>query len=189
MKLKAKHIPNILSLFRLLLVGVYVAVYFGVDHPNSLQFALCIFVLAGVTDIIDGYLARKYNWISNLGKILDPLADKMMQCTALICLLADGRIPIWFALPFILKELLMLSGGLFMMREKKIIVVSNVVGKIAALFFYVAVGLVMLLGDALGVVATNVLCGVSLGVTVIALIVYFIQYFSNPEKKQNKASK
>ena len=76
-----------------------------------------------------------------------------------------------------------------MMREKKIIVVSNVVGKIAALFFYVAVGLVMLLGDALGVVATNVLCGVSLGVTVIALIVYFIQYFSNPEKKQNKASK
>ena len=178
MKFQAKHIPNILSLFRLLLVGVYVAVYFWLDHPSTLQIALCIFVLAGITDIVDGFLARRYNWISNLGKILDPLADKMMQCSALICLYIGGLIPLWFALPFILKELLMLAGGLFMMREKKIIVVSNVIGKIAALFFYVVIGLVMLLGAGLGELATNILCASSLLLTVVALVVYFIQYFT-----------
>jgi len=176
--MKLKHIPNILSTFRLLLVFVYIAVFFWLDHPNALQISLCIFVLAGITDVVDGFLARKYNWISNLGKILDPLADKMMQCAALVCLLIKGLIPIWFALPFILKELLMLLGGLFMMREKKIIVVSNVVGKFAALFFYVAVGLVMLLGEGLGTIATNILCGISLGLTVAALVIYFIQYFT-----------
>ena len=182
--MKLKHIPNILSTFRLLLVFVYVAVFFWLDHPNSLQIALCIFVLAGVTDVVDGFLARRYNWISNLGKILDPLADKMMQCAALICLLIADLIPLWFALPFILKELLMLVGGLFMMREKNIIVVSNIVGKFAALFFYVAIGLVMLLGEGLGVVARNVLCGVSLGLTVAALVIYFIQYFMKKAKAE-----
>ncbi len=187
--MKLKHIPNILSTFRLILVFVFIAVYFFLDHANSLQIALCIFVLAGITDVIDGYLARKYNWISDLGKILDPLADKMMQCAALICLLIDQLIPIWFALPFILKELLMLSGGLFMMKEKKIIVVSNIVGKIAAFFFYVVIGLVMLLGEGLGALATNILCGISLGLTVVAFVVYFIRYFSSPAKKQEGSAK
>ena len=186
--MKLKHIPNILSTFRLILVFVFVAVYFCLDPAYSLRVALCIFVLAGITDIIDGYLARRYNWISDLGKILDPLADKMMQCAALVCLMISGLIPLWFGIPFILKELLMLIGGLFMMQERKIIVVSNIAGKFAALFFYVTVGLVMLIGPKLGEITTNVLCAISLALTVTAFVVYFIRYFSssNEEKEALK---
>ena len=67
------------------LVFVFVFVFFVLDNPIV---AILIFLLAGATDVLDGYLARKYNWITNLGKILDPLADKMMQCTVLVCLFA-----------------------------------------------------------------------------------------------------
>ncbi len=185
--MKLKNIPNILSTIRLVLVFVYAVVYYFLrTNGQPLYWALVIFVIAGVTDVIDGYLARKYNWISDLGKILDPLADKMMQCTALICLMISGLIPIWFALPFIAKELLMLIGGLFIMREKKVIVVSNISGKLAALFFYLVIGLVMLLGDSLGATLTDILCGISLGLTVMALFVYFFTYFSKPKDEEHK---
>ncbi len=187
--MKLKHIPNILSTFRLILVPIYVGIYFCpmIDHMTAMRIALGIFILAGITDVVDGYLARKYNWISDLGKVLDPLADKMMQCAALICLLIDGLIPIWFAIPFIAKEVLMLLGGLFIIKEKKVVVVSNISGKLAALFFYVVIGLVMLLGNGLHETAKILLCGISLGLTVMALFVYFFTYFSKPkEDKQQK---
>ena len=76
MKMKLKHIPNILSIIRMLLVLVFILVFFFVSHSLS----IVIFLLAGLTDVIDGYLARKNNWITDLGKVLDPLADKLMQC-------------------------------------------------------------------------------------------------------------
>jgi len=186
--MKLKNIPNILSTFRLVLVFAFTVVYYFLRKDGQpLYWALAIFVLAGVTDVVDGYLARKYNWISDLGKILDPLADKMMQCAALICLLISDLIPIWFALPFILKEVLMLIGGLFIMKERNVIVVSNIAGKIAALFFYVVIGLVMLLGNILDSSTRNILCGISLGLTVMALFVYFFTYFSKTkEEKEQK---
>ena len=187
--MKLRHIPNILSTFRIVLVFIYIGVFFLLNSDYTLKIALGIFVLAGVTDVIDGYLARKYNWISNLGKILDPLADKMMQCSVLVCLLIVGLIPAWFAIPFILKELLMLAGGLFVMKEKKIIVVSNIAGKAAALFFYVVIGLVMLLGTNMDILITNVLCGVSLGLTVAALLVYFSRYFVKKPKPEDNTAK
>ena len=83
MKANLKNIPNILSTIRILLVFVFVFLLFGLNSPVG---ALIVFLVAGATDVIDGFLARRFNWITNLGKILDPLADKLMQCTVLVCL-------------------------------------------------------------------------------------------------------
>ena len=187
MKIQAKHIPNILSIFRIILVFVFAFIYFGLNYEFSSQIAFGVFILAGLTDVVDGFLARKYNWISNAGKILDPLADKMMQCTALICLTITGAVPIWYSTPFVLKEILMLAGGLFILKDRKIVVVSNIVGKLAAFIFYAVIGSVMLWGQYLGDLWTNVICGVSLGLTVLALFNYMFQYLSVPkESKETK---
>ena len=181
MKIQAKHIPNILSIFRIILVFVFSFVYFGLNHVNSSQIAFCVFILAGLTDVVDGFLARKYSWISNAGKILDPLADKMMQCTVLICLLIDNRIPMWFATPFVLKELLILAGGLFILKDRKVVVVSNIVGKLAAFVFYAIIGVVMLWGHLIDPIIIYVICGISLGLTVLALFNYMFKYLSVPK--------
>ena len=82
-KKKMKNIPNILSVIRIILVLVFVVVFF---LPISKIWALIVFLTAGATDVVDGFLARKFNWITDLGKILDPFADKLMQCTVLVCL-------------------------------------------------------------------------------------------------------
>ena len=89
--MKLKNIPNILSCIRILLVFVFLFVFFVVDN---IYLALLIFLIAGATDVIDGYLARRNNWITNLGKILDPVADKLMQCTVLLSLLIKGLVPV-----------------------------------------------------------------------------------------------
>ena len=96
-------IPNILSALRIVMVGAFVAAFFS-DHPNNLLLALSIFITAGLTDVLDGYLARRFAWTSNIGKILDPLADKLMQCVVLISLAVKGLIPVWLPVIYIAKE-------------------------------------------------------------------------------------
>ena len=99
--MKLKYIPNILSAVRLMLVGVFVYTYFCTNK----YIALAIFFLAGATDVIDGILARRFNWITNLGKILDPIADKSMQITVLICMSIDTLLPWWLPAFFVIKEI------------------------------------------------------------------------------------
>ena len=91
--MKLKYIPNILSCIRIALVGVFIYLFF-LDYPNNIIFALLTFLVAGATDVVDGYLARRNNWITDLGKILDPFADKLMQCTVLVCMSIKKLLPI-----------------------------------------------------------------------------------------------
>ncbi|MBE6593538.1 MAG: CDP-diacylglycerol--glycerol-3-phosphate 3-phosphatidyltransferase [Ruminococcaceae bacterium] len=134
--MKLKNIPNILSIIRIILVFVFVAVFFVADSP---VWALIIFLTAGATDIVDGYLARRFNWITNLGKILDPFADKFMQCTALICLCIKSFVPLWFVLVFLVKELATLITGLLVIKRRSVVVVSKWYGKAAVCLFYLAI--------------------------------------------------
>ena len=134
--MKLKHIPNILSVIRILLVFVFVFVLFALDEP---VWAIIIFLIAGATDVVDGFLARKFNWITNLGKILDPFADKLMQCTVLICFLIKGYIPLWFVIPFFIKEGATLLIGLIVIKRRNVVVVSKWYGKAAVCFFYATV--------------------------------------------------
>lgn len=123
-----KFVPNILSLVRLLLCPVFVWVFFNL----SPQGAFWVFAVASLLDIIDGYIARKFNAITNLGKILDPVADKVLQISAVICFTLEKTIP-WFVLTVLgLKELTMLIGGGIISQKQKNMVYSNTFGKIAS---------------------------------------------------------
>lgn len=142
--MKLKHIPNILSVIRILLVFVFVFVVFYYDN---LLAGLFVFFLAGATDVVDGYLARRNNWITNLGKILDPFADKLMQCTVLVCLWIKDIVPIWFVIPFFVKESLTLILGAFAIKRRSVNVVSRWYGKVAVCLFYASIGLSVIFRD------------------------------------------
>lgn len=135
MRDKLKYIPNILCCIRLMLVFVFV--YLALN--DMLHGALLAFLVAGATDVLDGYLARKNNWVTELGKILDPLADKLMQCTVLVILYYLKILPVWFSLVFILKEVVTLVMGLWVIKKRKVVVVSRWYGKAAVCLFYATV--------------------------------------------------
>ena len=142
--MKLKNIPNILSVIRILLVFVFIYLFFTNDHP---YWALLVFLLAGATDVVDGYLARRNNWVTTLGKILDPFADKLMQCTALICLLIKQYIPLWFVVPFVLKELCTLILGFIVIKRRSVAVVSKWYGKFTVCLFYATIALAIIFKD------------------------------------------
>ena len=189
-KIDRKNIPNILSAFRIVLVIGLVASFFLLKEKIASHTALLVFIIAGITDIIDGKLARKNNCVSNLGKVLDPLADKLMQCAVLVCLAVTNMVELWFVLPYILKEFLVMLGGLIVLKNKKVLVVSNIFGKIAAFVFYVVIGLVLLLSTPYQEnipLWTDIICIISLCCTVVALIVYIFKYASEKAETNGAA--
>ena len=145
MKLKLKHIPNILSVIRIILVGVFIYTMFCVNS----YVAMFVFLLAGATDVLDGYLARRNNWVTKLGKILDPVADKLMQCTVLVSLYIKNIIPLWFVIPFFIKEITTLVTGFLVLRKRSVVVVSKWYGKMAVCLFYTTIVLSVMLEDIL----------------------------------------
>lgn len=143
-----KNIPNILSVIRIILVFVFVAVFFA---PISKVWALVIFLTAGATDVVDGFLARKFNWITDLGKVLDPFADKLMQCTVLVCLCIEKVVPIWFVVIFFVKEILTLLIGFIVIRRRSVVVVSKWYGKTAVCLFYATIFISVILKYVCGI--------------------------------------
>lgn len=125
-----RHIPNILSGLRICMVGVFVY-FFQNDRYYA---ALATYVLAVLTDTLDGYLARHNNWISDVGKVLDPLADKLMLITALICFCVKEWVPVWLVAVVVAKELIMIIGGALLWK-KEIVVYADWFGKFATGFF------------------------------------------------------
>ena len=127
-------IPNVLTMIRIVLIPVFVAVFFSTPKEQDRIVALIIFAAASITDMFDGMLARKLNQVTDFGKLFDPLADKVMVITALICQAVYGVFP-WIAIIIVaVKELIMLLGGLFML-SRDVVVYSNYVGKTAQVFF------------------------------------------------------
>ena len=187
--MKLKNIPNILSCIRIGLVGVFIYLFF-LDFPDNTTWALLTFLLAGATDVVDGYLARKYNWITDWGKILDPFADKLMQCTVLICMLIKKMLPIWLVVPFILKELVILIGGFIVSKKISKVVVSNIFGKMTVVLFYAAIITCMLARDFMANNPAVLYCisGVILVAAMLALINYSIAAVKNMReaKESNK---
>ncbi len=186
--MKLKNIPNILSCIRILLVGVFIFCFFN-DYPDNVIAAIIVFLVAGATDVVDGFLARKFNWITNIGKVLDPFADKLMQCTVLICMLIKELIPLWLVVPFILKELLMLSGGLFMIKRRSVVVVSNIYGKVTVVFFYAAVVFCIVARDFLSKnpAVLYAICGAVLLAAMSALINYIVAYAKTIKPRENES--
>jgi CDP-diacylglycerol--glycerol-3-phosphate 3-phosphatidyltransferase len=138
------NLPNMLSILRLCMVPLYVIVYFS-GMKNAHLWAVLVYALATFTDFLDESLARKHNCISNLGKVLDPLGDKMLTTAVLVCLLIDHIIPGWIVLIVVAKEALMGIGGLVIHRKAKVeIPPSNYIGKTATVLFFVTCAILML---------------------------------------------
>ena len=128
------NIPNVLTMLRIILIPVFVAVFFSTPHDRDKIAALVIFAAASITDMFDGMLARKLNQITDFGKLFEPLADKVMVVTAMVCQALIGVFP-WIAIIIVgVKELIMMLGGIFML-SKNVVVYSNYVGKTAQVFF------------------------------------------------------
>lgn len=163
--MKLKNIPNLLSIIRICLVFVFVPLFF----TGHIYAAMFIFLLAGATDVVDGYLARRNNWITELGKILDPFADKLMQCTVLVCLCIRKFIPIWFVIPFFVKELLTLLLGVIVIKRRSVAVVSKWYGKLTVCLFYLTVCAAIVYRDFF---ATYPVVGVILFVPVIGFAIF-----------------
>lgn len=132
------NIPNALTVLRILLVPVYLYIFYS-GSENNIFFAGLIFILAGITDVLDGYIARKYNLGTDLGAILDPFADKLMSFTILITFATSGIIPMWILIALGIKEVVMIVGGgiLYLFKGGQVLP-SDKFGKIATMSFYAA---------------------------------------------------
>lgn len=138
------------------------------QSPNSLLYAVGIFVVAGLTDLLDGFIARKYGLITKWGQAMDPLADKMMLLTVLICFTIAGYIPLWIITIVGMKEALLVIGGLILYTKKdKVVVPANKYGKLATIAFYIAI---------IWMGFDRVYGGVMLTVAVIITAYAFIRY-------------
>ncbi|MEL4106637.1 CDP-diacylglycerol--glycerol-3-phosphate 3-phosphatidyltransferase [Oscillospiraceae bacterium WX1] len=142
-----KNVPNILSIIRIFLVPAFVMIYFYESGAIKV-YAAAVYAVASFTDFLDGYVARKYHLITNLGKILDPVGDKLMTLAALICITISGVIPVWAVVIVLIKELMMLIGG-FIIRQKRggEIPPSNIIGKTSTVVFFVICVTLMLVKD------------------------------------------
>lgn len=169
------NLPNKLTVLRIILVPIYLIVFFS-NLQNRLLISLLIFILAGITDALDGHIARKYNLITDLGKMLDPLADKLMMFAVLISLAASKLIPVWIIYMLIAKEIIMiLGGGILYLFKGNQVVHSNVYGKLATVFFYMAT-FVTLINQGSNI--SKLMFLMTLILNIIAFINYLIIYLS-----------
>lgn len=129
-----KHIPNILTVVRLIFIPLIIV---SLIYDNYLL-ALVLFTLSSITDILDGKIARKFNVVSDFGKLMDPLADKLTQLSVLITLALKNVIPFWIVIILIGKETVMIAGASFL-YGKSLVVSSKWYGKLTTVLIYIAV--------------------------------------------------
>lgn len=140
-------IPNLLSLFRLALIPLYVAIYLNARSSADYYLAAAILAVSCLTDLIDGQIARRFNMISTVGKVLDPLADKITQFTMVICL--TFKYPILWSLVvlFFIKEIFQLIAGLLRLRKGKMLKGAQITGKICTTVLFISLILLVMLPD------------------------------------------
>lgn len=165
-----KHVPNILTIIRFLLIPVIF--YFALQ--DNYVVAVIFLILSGITDVLDGYIARKYNLITDFGTLFDPLTDKLTQISTLLVLVIQDIIPVWILAVVLTKELLMICGATFLFKKTTITIPSKWYGKAATVLFYVAIFLSMIKKQfALTYSFDLYLYYIALLFTIFALIMYF----------------
>ncbi len=161
------NIPNLISLFRLLLIPVFIYSFATGTGHDRIIYPIIIFIISGFSDILDGYIARKFHMETKLGAVLDPLADKLMLITALLCFTYYKFIPVWIVLLVILKEGLMIAGG-FVAYRRGIVNHANFWGKMATFLFHISI-VTFLFSNVLAMA----LLIVSISVSFVAFFTYF----------------
>ena len=179
-----KHVPNILTIVRFFLIP-FILVFILKD----MYIVSAIFlVISGITDVLDGFIARKYNLISNFGKLMDPLADKATQITTLIALTGKGLIPLWIIIIVLIKEVAMVAGASFL-YGKNMVVSSKWYGKISTVIFYVAIFLSMLIKEfnlpEIYMQYNQYIYYIGVAFTLFSLIMYFKLFYIKDLNKEN----
>lgn len=169
------NLPNLLSVFRLCLVPIFALVYFS-NSVHSGLFAVIIYGIAALSDILDGKIARKYNMTSTLGKILDPLGDKLMTLVVLICITVDRVVPFWAIIILVIKESLMGIGGLILYKKISDMPPSNYFGKCSTIVFFAVCVILIILKDVISQIGAAIMISVAIAVTLVAFVSYVIKF-------------
>ena len=167
--------PNKLTVARMIIVPflvVFLLTGWGGDANRYISLAL--FVVASVTDWFDGYLARKNNLVTNFGKFMDPLADKLLVCSAIICMIELNRLPAWFVIIIIGREFI-ISGFRLIAAENGIVIAANYWGKFKTASQMIMIILLILHFDGIFVTLEQLFIWLSLALTIISLITYIWQ--------------
>lgn len=129
-----KHVPNILTIIRFLLIP-FIIYFLAI---NQYIVGVILFIISGITDVVDGAIARKFNFITDFGKLMDPLADKLTQISVLATLMIKELIPVWILAIVIAKEAVMIAGASFL-YGRDVVVSSKWFGKLATVLFFIAI--------------------------------------------------
>lgn len=177
-------IPNLLSLFRLVLIPVYVAIYLNAENNADYYLAAGILTVSCLTDLIDGKIARHFNMISSLGKILDPLADKATQFTLIICLTVKYNVLRYLVALFVLKESFQLIAGSLRLRKKKMLKGALISGKVCTTILFISLILMVML-PSLSSNVVKIIAIVDAGFMLVAFAEYVLAYFCMDNKFQS----
>lgn len=180
-------IPNMLSLFRLLLIPVYIIIYLNADEDIDYYVAGGILAVSCLTDMIDGKIARHFNMISTIGKILDPFADKMTQFALIICLVIEYPVLVPLMILFIIKELFQLVAGLLTMRKGQMLTGALITGKISTAVLFISL-IVLVMFPNMGSMYINIITLVDGGLLLASFIHYAITYFTHSDMIQDLES-
>ncbi len=177
-------IPNMLSLIRLILIPVYVMIYLEADSNADYFLAATILAVSCLTDLVDGKIARHFNMVSNLGKILDPLADKMTQFTLLMCLISRYEI-IWIIVPlFVIKELFQVIAGGLSIRKGNMLKGAQMTGKICTTVLFMSL-IAMVMIPHLSEEVVQVITLIDMGFLIVAFTDYIVVYCKKKTKFQD----
>ena len=167
--------PNKLTIARMIIVPFLVIFLLtGWGGEANRYISLTLIVVASVTDWFDGYLARKNNLVTNFGKFMDPLADKLLVCSAMICMIDLKRLPAWFVIIIIAREFI-ISGFRLIAAENGIVIAANYWGKFKTASQMIMIILLILHFDGIFVILEQIFIWLSLALTIISLITYIWQ--------------
>lgn len=168
------NLPNKLTLARVIMIPFFVIFMLtGLGGSASKWIALAIFIVASLTDLLDGHIARKYNLVTNFGKFMDPLADKLLVCAAMICLVEMGRLPAWIVIVIISREFI-ISGFRLIASDNGRVIAASYWGKFKTTFQMLMICLMIADIQAIALL-TDIVMWAALILTVVSLIDYLVK--------------
>lgn len=170
------NLPNKLTMFRVILIPFFVffLLYPGFEGYGN-YIATAIFIVASLTDLLDGKIARKYNLVTNFGKFMDPLADKLLVCSAMICLVETKQLPAWIVIVIISREFI-ISGFRLVASDNGVVIAASYWGKFKTTFqMLMIIVLILNVNHPAFQVLGTVLIYAALALTVISLCDYILK--------------
>ena len=169
------NLPNKLTILRVIMIPFFVAalLYDGGANQNMRYVAAALFIIASLTDMLDGKIARKYNLVTNFGKFRDPLADKLLVCSALICMIELRELPAWMVIIIISREFI-ISGFRLVASDSGVVIAASYWGKFKTTFQMIGVVLLIFNIPVLSTL-TTIIVWIALALTVISLVDYIVK--------------